>query len=480
MLTAFCWALALIMLALGIYVAWWYIDLGRIQRAGDRYAKLYNGGQIAEPTAVASSEPAATATPEITTEPTPKVTNSSRNAVANPPHQSPSVTASPQGEAFPSRGRWPEGSDGVSNTPQVSLNNQVTSTPETAPKPTPEITATPEATIEPTPEVTSTPETTPKPTPVSTPEVTVEPSPAPTETPDGQPLNGPLSVPRAVPSPQATLVPMPAITAEPTPLITAKPTPEPTSLPTLIPMPTPSPVPFGADMPVADDVLIPTPGADTLVFALPTAPPVQESFDALLALNPETVGFLEIEDMLALPVAQRENDNDYYLSHTFEGAEAQEGALFLDGMNRLIPEDDCLIVYGHNMKNKTMFGKLNAYGDLRYLRSHSVIRFDTLYENRRYVAFAAFTASMKPDNARYFDVRHFIFDEAEFDKFVLKLQSRSLYKSPIDVRYGDRLLLLVTCDYTRTQGRFILALRQLRPDETEADVQALAMTTVAK
>ena len=50
-LTAFCWALALIMLALGAYVAWWYIDLGRIQRAAERYAGLYSGGQTAAPTA---------------------------------------------------------------------------------------------------------------------------------------------------------------------------------------------------------------------------------------------------------------------------------------------------------------------------------------------------------------------------------------------------------------------------------------------
>ena len=440
-LTAFCWALALIMLALGAYVAWWYIDLGRIQRAAERYAGLYSGGQTAAPTATTAG------VPEITAEPTPQITP----------------------------------------TPEVTAEPTLVATAE----PTPQITPTPVATAEPTPVMTE------KPTPVAS----AEPSPDIAEgaTP-APPANGanPESLPAVAaettlaPLPVlttgATLEPLPVVTTEatlePLPVLTAGPTPEPAPDPTPIPLPpltpTPTPGPFGADMPTVGDVLIPTPGADTLVYALPTAPPVQSGFDALLALNPETVGFLEIEDMLALPVAQRENDNDYYLSHTFEGDEAQEGALFLDGMNRLVPEDDCLIVYGHNMKNKTMFGRLNAYGDVNYLRRHSVVRFDTLYENRRYVAFAAFTASMDPRNARYFDVRQFIFDEAEFDKFVLKLQSRSLCKSPIDVRYGDRLLLLVTCDHSRAQSRFILALRQLRPGETEDDVRAQAMTTVAK
>ena len=224
----------------------------------------------------------------------------------------------------------------------------------------------------------------------------------------------------------------------------------------------------------------PRPDADTLVYALPTPPPVQDSFAELLAHNPETVGFLQIDSELALPVVQRENDNEYYLSHGFEGAEAREGALFLDGMNRLVPEDDCLIVYGHNMKNDTMFGKLSAYEDVTYLRQHPVIHFDTLYEKRAYVTFAAFAASMEPGNWRYFDVRQFIFDEGEFDKFVLKLRGRSVYNVPVDVQAGDRLLLLVTCDYTNREGRFILALRQLRPDETEANVWALATQAEAK
>jgi len=296
----------------------------------------------------------------------------------------------------------------------------------------------------------------------------------------------PTEEPTAVPTEEPTAVPTEAPTAvptvEPTVVPTEAPSPVPTVEPTLSPTEaaTPTPIPFGEDMPIAEDIPIPTPDSDTLVYALPTQPPIQESFDALLALNPETVGFLEIEGMLSLPVAQRENDNDYYLTHSFEGAPANEGALFMDGMNRLVPEDDCLIVYGHNMKNRTMFGRLSAYEDVAYLRSNSVIHFDTLYENRSYVIFAAFTASMESGNARYFDVRKFIFDEAEFDKFVLKLQARSIYNSPIDVRYGDRLLLLVTCDYTNREGRFILALRQLRPDETEANAWAQAMRTAAK
>lgn len=239
-------------------------------------------------------------------------------------------------------------------------------------------------------------------------------------------------------------------------------TPEPTAVSTgmSVQFPTESPLPSIIDQP------IPTPDGDTLVIALPTQPPVQSSFSDLLKLNPQTVGFLRIDGVVSLPVVQRENDNEFYLTHNFEQTESSEGALFLDGMNRLSPEDDCLIIYGHNMHNGTMFGELDHYDEVDFLKSHPLVHFDTLYENRTYVPIAAFPASMNPDSGSYFDVRQIAFDESSFELFVMRLKSRSSLEIPVDAFYGDRLLLLVTCDYTKDDGRFILALRQLRADET--------------
>ena len=236
---------------------------------------------------------------------------------------------------------------------------------------------------------------------------------------------------------------------------------------------TPAPGVTDAPLPQVDDVPLSAADSNTLLLTLPTAPPVQDSFSALLAENPETVGFLRIGSIVSLPVVQRENDNNHYLSHTFSGDESAEGALFLDGLNRLVPEDDCLIVYGHNMHNGTMFGNLRMYLNRDYFRASDLVSFDTIYENRQYVPFAAFNASMSPDSSAYFDVRQFVFDETSFDTFVLKLQSRSEFDVPLDIQYGDHLLLLVTCDYTQNDGRFILALRALRDGETAAEMRSL-------
>lgn len=229
----------------------------------------------------------------------------------------------------------------------------------------------------------------------------------------------------------------------------------------------------GVSEPVVSDVLLPTPDSGTLVLALETPPPVQESFSELLGYNADTLGFLQIGDIVSLPVVQRVNDNEYYLTHTFSGAESAEGALFLDGMNLLVPEDDCLIVYGHNMQNGTMFGDLKLYRELYFLRGCPPVAFDTIYENRLYAPFAVFIASMEAGDASYFDVRQFVFDESDFNAFVSSLRARSEYDVPIDVRYGDSLLLLVTCDNAEADGRLIVAFRALREDETSESVAEL-------
>lgn len=256
-------------------------------------------------------------------------------------------------------------------------------------------------------------------------------------------------------------VPTSAPTAEPAA------TPSPTAVPAISPAPESDPLPAVVDQPIA------TPDSDTIVLSLPTPPPVQASFADLLELNPETIGFLRIDNLLSLPVVQRENDNAFYLTHNFERSEADEGTLFLDGMNRLVPEDDCLIIYGHNMHNGTMFGELDHYGEPSFLKAHPLVQFDTIYENRIYVPIAAFPASMNPDSGSYFDVRQIAFDPETFDLFLSRLKSRSVLKIPTDAYYGDRLLLLVTCDYTKDDGRFILALRQLRADETAEEASAM-------
>ena len=261
----------------------------------------------------------------------------------------------------------------------------------------------------------------------------------------------------------------------------ASPTDSP-SAPT-VPSPTPSPAFTAPVFEIAQDATrapLATPDAETYVYALETPPPTQSSFADLLATNPDTVGFLRIGDVLSLPVVQRQNDNEYYLNHSFSLEESIAGTLFLDGANRLVPEDACLIVYGHNMRNGTMFHHLCDYDALDFLKENALVRFDTIYQNRAYVPFAVLTVTADPDSARHVDIRKFAFDGAEFEDYVDALRDRSIWNIPVDVAWGDSVLLLVTCEYTHDNGRFVVALRALRDGEGEDEMRALVQATKAR
>ena len=289
------------------------------------------------------------------------------------------------------------------------------------------------------------------------------------------PTEAPTQLITAAPTQAPTDAPTQAPTAVPTNAPTDVPTDAPSAAAATAPTDAPDVVDPSAEAVAVDAPLVPrtTSDADTLVFSLETPPPVQESFADLLALNPETVGYLRAGESISLPVVQRRNDNEYYLNHSFEGEESIAGTLFLDGSNLLVPEDDNLIIYGHNMRNGTMFHALSLYESADYLRKHPIVNFDTLYENRLYVPFAAFTATMDEGSERYLDIRQFLLDEDSFELFVLKMEKLSTVETKVDVRYGDRLLLLVTCEYLYDNGRFVVALRELRPDETEAQMRSL-------
>ena len=264
----------------------------------------------------------------------------------------------------------------------------------------------------------------PEPTiiPTAAPTIAPTPTPAPTEAPTIAPT--PTIEPTAAPqvilqihtqedarwSPEATqLSPMDTPTfavamddpifrqAEDEPIAAAEPTaistPSPTPAPTPTPVPTPSPTPRA------------TADADTLVYALETPPPVQESFQALLARNPETVGYIRIGEEISLPVVQRKNDNDYYLKHDMYGNETAAGALFMTSFNELNPFGYNTIIHGHNMTNGSMFGKLKNYttlGSQAFFDTHRRVYFDTLYGTYRFEVFSVYITNKEdPDYRRH-------------------------------------------------------------------------------
>lgn len=205
----------------------------------------------------------------------------------------------------------------------------------------------------------------------------------------------------------------------------------------------------------------------------------QESFAELLAANPDTVGYLSASDSINFAVVQR--DNEYYLTHNFFGEETAEGTAFLDQGNSINPADEHLLIHGHNMRNGSVFGDLDQFREAEFVQEHAVVTFNTIYEDGQYVPFAVFDISATPGDQDYVDMQTFSFEtDEDFFNFVFEAKDRSILDIPVDVERGDALLSLVTCSYSNENGRLVVMLRKLRPDETAEDMTQLLSQTVQK
>ena len=244
-----------------------------------------------------------------------------------------------------------------------------------------------------------------------------------------------------------------------------RPEQEPAGLPAEI---TETPVPVATEPPVtAAPAAVETPAPSSVL--LPEVPypdnpaaVISGRFRDLRKKGKYIVGWLRMADVDE-PVVLK--DNTYFLDHDAEGKKNVNGAIFMDSSARLETRPYTVILYGHNMKSGNMFGRLRKFRDISYLQKNRFITFDTLYEDGKYVVFAAAEINTVPGTSAYFDIWSLNDLSCESRSEALrKLKIRSLHGFTADVQPDDQILLLVTCvedeDY-----RFILAARRLRDDE---------------
>ncbi|MCR5790437.1 MAG: sortase [Lachnospiraceae bacterium] len=235
-------------------------------------------------------------------------------------------------------------------------------------------------------------------------------------------------------------------------------------------------------------------------------------YDALLQVNPYVSGWLRIDDtVIDYPVVYTPLSQNYFLHRAIDGSDAYAGSLFIavawhEGT-------DQTMIYGHNMKDGSAFGSLQKYADEAYGRSHSVIRFDTLYEESEYALYGAFYSqideedleteedraeadrnieegalagqegALSPEELTLFDIdlsrdfgdediyrqekdedngrfRYYYYtdlsDEEDFYYFAQSVKERSLYDTGIEAEWGDQFITLSTCSYQVRNGRFVV------------------------
>ena len=185
---------------------------------------------------------------------------------------------------------------------------------------------------------------------------------------------------------------------------------------------------------------------------------VLEEYRDVLELNPDLVGWLRIPDTrIDYPVVCRAGDDEFYLDHDFYGKKSSYGCLFVQGDTDVNAPSDNVTIFGHHMRNGTMFGGLDLFLRDQYCAGHDLIYFDTVYERHTYRIFAVFTTTATVDEG--FAYHGFVdaASEADFESFVGECKKLSVYKSDIFPVYGDKILCLSTCAYTQENGRLVVA-----------------------
>lgn len=194
----------------------------------------------------------------------------------------------------------------------------------------------------------------------------------------------------------------------------------------------------------------------------PKPPVILGKYEKLHEENGDMVGWLSIPGTkIDYPVMQKEG-NDYYLHHDFYGEENRHGCLFVKDIADVNTPGDCFIIYGHNMKDGTMFGDLDEYRSEEYYKEHSVLQFNSLYEEREYEIMAVFLSHVYHEGEEGFRYYEFytVDTEEAFQDFYGNVTQNALYDTGVDAAYGDAFLMLSTCAYHEEDGRLVVVAKQ--------------------
>ncbi|HWR24417.1 MAG TPA: class B sortase [Feifaniaceae bacterium] len=181
--------------------------------------------------------------------------------------------------------------------------------------------------------------------------------------------------------------------------------------------------------------------------------PIQPDYEALLLANGDFCAWLYCEGtVINYPVVQG-GDNRYYLSHLFNGQRNKMGTLFVDASNAPGFSDQNTIIYGHHMKNGSMFASLVGYKKQAYYDEHPELLLLTPSAAYRAELFAGYIIQGYATN----DVYKKSFDtEAQFLSFLGAARTNSDFVSDVEVTAEDRIITFSTCTYEYDDSRYVV------------------------
>lgn len=178
-------------------------------------------------------------------------------------------------------------------------------------------------------------------------------------------------------------------------------------------------------------------------------------FNKLINKNPDTIGWIKVLGTdINYPVVQT-NNNDFYLTHSFDKSYNKAGWIFADYINKNLKNNELdknTIIYGHNRQNNSMFGTLSNVFKEEWLsnKKNHYINFSTLNNNMVWEVFSTYTI----EKEEYYIQSNFSSDE-EYISFLNTIKNRSTYKYDVNISKEDKILTLSTCTNVG-EGRTVL------------------------
>ena len=185
-------------------------------------------------------------------------------------------------------------------------------------------------------------------------------------------------------------------------------------------------------------------------------------FAQLYEMNPHIVGWIRIPGTdIDYPVMQTPQDQDYYLKRNFDREHSAQGSIYAREECDVFAPSDNITLYGHRMRDGSMFGQLDKYMDPEFCRENPYIYFDTLTGLHTYQILSVFLTTSSVDEGFHYHLFVDATDATEFDSFIATCKGLSLYDTGVDAVWGDKLITLSTCEYSQINGRLVIVAKRI-------------------
>ena len=177
----------------------------------------------------------------------------------------------------------------------------------------------------------------------------------------------------------------------------------------------------------------------------------KEESDNLFEKNIDYRGWIKIDNTnINYPILQGQ-DNEEYLYKDINNEYIVSGSIFMNYLNNGF-DDQNTVLFGHNMKNGTMFANLKKYKEEDFFYNNNYIEIEL--SNGQYLKYKVFSVYITDINDNY--TKTSFEDKDEYKEFLERIKNKSIYKSDISVNENDKIITLSTCSYEFDDARLVV------------------------